>query len=152
MELPESERPGQEHGWNFHLSRLSLVSNRNQLEAELPDLVDRYFQAWNVESDEERATLLSEAVTDDVEFADDYAVLSGRELLALHASNTRKYIPGSSIRRAGSPLICRGEALVRWETVGADGSVLFDGTNHLRVTEDGRIDRVVGFWASGPFG
>lgn len=146
----EQEIANHRAGWRFHLSRLELISNRAQLEDELPAVMDCYYDAWNTEDEADRAALFADTCAEDFEFADEYASLTGLEPLSLHAGNTRKYIPGTRIRRSGPPLVCRGEALVPWEVVDVDGGVVFDGTDHVRVGADGRISRITGFWRTHP--
>ena len=150
-DLPSTEEE-QNHaqGWRFHLSRLNLVANRAQLAAELPRTTEDFFRAWDTDDDEERNRLLEASCTDDVEFSDDYASSTGRDVLALHVSNTRKYIPNATIRLNGDITVCRGEALIPWETVGAEGESMFGGIDYVRVAPDGRFSRIVGFWTQQP--
>lgn len=137
---------GNRQGWRFLMSRLNLAANRSQLGSELPGVLDAYFEAWSIDDDVRRQTLLEGCCEEDVQFMDDYASLTGRDTLAQHASNTRNYFPGSRIRRVGDPSICRGEVLVPFEVVDANGVRMSSGTNYGVVSPRGLLKRVTGFW------
>jgi len=148
--LPSAdEARNHEAGWRFHLSRLSLQANRTDLAATLGPAVDAWFAAWNEDDGDARDALLLECCAEDVEFRDEYAEATGRDLLATHIGNTRQYMPGFSIRATGPIVVCRGEALVPWESTGPGGTSIA-GTNHLVARPDGTILRVTGFVAPGP--
>lgn len=143
----ETEARNHEAGWRFHFSRLSLFANRADLRASLGPSLDAWFGAWNETDADARGELIARCSAPDVEFRDEYASLSGVELLALHIGNTQHFIPGWRIERAGEPRICRGEALVDWEATGPDEQ-RFTGTNHVVADPDGTIRRVTSFWNS----
>ena len=55
-------------------------------------------------------------------------------------------MPGAKLEPTGDVRICRGEALVGWRSVGADGATL-EGFNHVVADRDGTLRRVAGFQA-----
>ncbi|MDH3222156.1 MAG: SRPBCC domain-containing protein [Gemmatimonadota bacterium] len=146
----EQEAANHRQGWRFHLSRLELLSNRAQLEAVLPAIMDRYYEAWSSDDSEACLGLLEEVCAKDVSFADEYASLEGVDRLALHASNTRKYMPGTRVRRMGGPVVCRGRAIVPWEVIGESEDRRFQGTDYMEIRADGRLTGIVGFWTTHP--
>lgn len=148
--LPSAqEARNHEAGWRFHLSRLSLQANRADLADSLGPSVDAWFRAWGETDPDARDALLRECCAEDIEFRDEYAEASGRELLSVHIGNTQQFMPGFSIRGTGPAVVCRGEALVPWESSGPDGTA-FRGTNHVVARPDGTITRVTGFFAPAP--
>lgn len=140
------EAEGHEAGWRFHLSRLSLQANRTDLSESLGPSIDAWFRAWGEPDPDARAALLLECCAEDVAFRDEYAEAAGRELLSVHIGRTQQFMPGFSIRASGPAVVCRGEALVPWESPGPDGTT-FHGTNHVAARPDGTITRVTGFFA-----
>jgi uncharacterized protein YndB with AHSA1/START domain len=147
-ELPtREEAEGHEAGWRFHLSRLALQANRQDLSENLGPSVDAWFAAWNEPDAEARNELLASCCSEDVTFRDEYAEASGRELLSMHIGNTHMFMPGFSIASAGPAIVCRGEALVPWAGSGP-GAEAVSGTNHVTARPDGTITRVTGFYAA----
>ncbi|MFV1987090.1 MAG: SRPBCC domain-containing protein [Gemmatimonadota bacterium] len=147
-ELPtREEAEGHEAGWRFHLSRLALQANRQDLSKNLGPSIDAWFAAWNETDSEARAALLASCCSEDVTFRDEYAEASGRELLSAHIGNTQMFMPGFSIAAAGPAVVCRGEALVPW-TGSGPGAMAVSGTNHVSARPDGTITRVTGFYAA----
>ena len=144
----EQEAEGHEAGWKFHLSRLSLQANRQDLTETLGEKLDAWFAAWNETDGDARDALLHSCCAKDVEFRDEYADARGRELLSMHIGNTQQFMPGFSITSTGPAVVCRGEALVPWSSTGPDGGT-FEGTNHVTARPDGTITRVTGFFAAG---
>lgn len=142
----EEEAARHEAGWRFHLSRLSVLANRAFLAAAMEALGQAFFGAWNASDDERRRELLESCVAEEVRYRDEYAAFEGRELLSRHIGNTRGYLPGQSLEPDGEARICRGEVLIPWRLVDDEGDVKHRGVNHARVTPDGRIRELTGFW------
>ena len=135
-------------GWRFHLSRLDLRANRQDLEPALRTSLDQWFSAWNDRDEATRMESLRSCCSEDVVFRDDWTSMQGVELLSLHISNCFRFMPGWELKPTGDVRICRGEALVGWTSLGPGGSEV-RGHNHVQVDLDGTIRRVVGFQASG---
>lgn len=140
---PEEEK-NHAQGWRFHLSRLGLISNREALEAHLPSLLDAYFAAWSTDDSEERLRLFESTCSEHISYGDDFAALTGRSLLALHAANSRMYMPDIDVRRVGMPVVCRGNAIVRWEAFKGSDPVQ-SGINQMVVDQDGKLSRVIAY-------
>ncbi|MGH7541924.1 MAG: SRPBCC domain-containing protein, partial [Gemmatimonadota bacterium] len=135
-------------GWRFHTSRLALFANRAQLAGTEDRIVGAWLAAWNEVDAEARARRLAECCLEDVAFKDEYAALDGRELLATHIANTRRFMPGLRLEADGRVRICRGEMLIPWRAVSAEGEVRLRGVNHAVVTPEGRFRRVTSFWSA----
>ncbi|MDH3734763.1 MAG: SRPBCC domain-containing protein [Gemmatimonadota bacterium] len=148
-QLPTEEgAEGHEAGWRFHLSRLSLQANRQDLTNNLGRSVDAWFAAWNETDADARDALLISCCSEDVAFRDEYADATGRQLLSMHIGSTQMFMPGFSIAAAGPAIVCRGEALVPWKGTGPNGLEV-TGTNHIAAHPDGTITRVTGFYSAG---
>ncbi|MDX1393324.1 MAG: SRPBCC domain-containing protein [Gemmatimonadota bacterium] len=147
-DLPSTEETqGHEAGWRFHLSRLALRANRDDLSRHLGASLDAWFAAWNETDADARDALLASCCAEDVVFRDEYADAGGRALLSQHIGNSQHFMPGFEIRVTGPAVVCRGEALVPWEATGP-GGLEMSGTNHIAARPDGTITRVTGFQSS----
>ncbi len=137
-------------GWRFHLSRLSLFANRDDLTEAMKRTADRWFAAWNEPDPDARGPLLEGCCAEAIAFADEYATLTGRELLSSHIGGYHRFMAGFSIEPDGDVRICRGSVLVPWRMLNEEGGVTGGGVNYAEVTPDGLFQRVVGFWGPGP--
>ena len=146
-QLPSAEvAQGQQGGWTFHLSRLALYANRTDLEAGLTRTLPLWFRAWSEQDDATRLATLEQCCADEIEFRDDWTVARGVGPLSQHISMCFRFMPGAKLEPTGDVRICRGEALVGWRSVGADGATL-EGFNHVVADRDGTLRRVAGFQA-----
>jgi uncharacterized protein YndB with AHSA1/START domain len=145
--LPTDEEV-QQHtaGWKFHLWRLQLVANRSYLAAILGSTIGTYFSAWSDTDADSRMHLLDACCAEDIEFKDEYAAFAGRDKLSLHIGSTQHFVPDATMELDGEVRICRGEVLIPWKAMSAEGEVLFRGINYALVSGDGALRRVVGFW------
>lgn len=141
-----SKASAAEHGggWQFHLSRLAMFANEDDLTSVLDGALDTWYRAWNETDAAARGELLAACCTEDVAYKDEWTDHAGRDLLSMHIANCQRFVPGWTIARAGDATVCRGEALVRWRSVGGQGEEI-EGTSHLRIGIDGKIRRVTGF-------
>lgn len=130
-------------GWRFQLALFSNVV-ANEVNAGLAGVLDRYFDAWNGRTAEERARFLDASVTDDVTFRDAYAALVSRAELEQHLALVQVHMPGLTLKRAGEPRQCQGTGVVDWVARGADDAIRASGTNVFDLAADGRLARVVG--------
>jgi uncharacterized protein YndB with AHSA1/START domain len=135
-------------GWRYQLAVFANVVAAEQ-HSGLADLVDRYFAAWAEADAELRRTTLETCVCEDIEFRDAFGCISGLAELDAHIAAVRQHMAGVRLARTGPPRQCQGMALVDWRASSPDGSPRGSGTNVLQLAPDGRIARVVGFWAAG---
>ncbi len=149
--LPEREVPPHQGGWRFHVSRLDLKANRAELRDLLPARLASWCEAWQESDADRRGELLQSCTSEQVEYADEYAQLQGRDALSLHIGNSLQYVPWARLETA-PPRICRTEAIVGWKLVGDDGAVVETGSLHCHLDLQGRLTRVTSFWdaQSGP--
>lgn len=140
----ESARDAHVPGWRFQLSTFANVVTKEG-EGDALAIIDRYLAIWSEPDGEARKQALAELVTDDVQFRDAFACLSGRSDLADHVGASQMHMPGIALERDGAPLFCQGSALVDWVAKKPDGSVVARGTNALELL-GGRLGSITGFW------
>lgn len=133
-------------GWRFHLSRLQLFANRSQLGDTLGSTIATYFRAWSETDPEARMELLEACCAEDIELKDEYAAFDGRERLSRHIGNTQQFVPEAAAELDGEVRICRGEVLIPWKILNAEGDVMYRGIDYALVSPEGTLQRVVGFW------
>ena len=131
-------------GWRF---QLSLFSNAvtNEAFAGAAETLDAWMHAWNTMNDAERAEIFARVATPDVTFRDRFASLTGIDDLIAHASASKRFMPGMTLARKGSPRHCQGSMLVDWVVTGPDGQERMSGSNVYVLSPDGRLAAVTGF-------
>ena len=92
-----------------------------------------------------RDGILARCVTDGVSFRDLHAEGAGRGWLSGWIGGCQSMFPGTRIVRDGPVLHTRGSLLARWRCE-AGGAVVARGVNHGRLSDDGRLAAVEGFW------
>jgi uncharacterized protein YndB with AHSA1/START domain len=146
-ELPtEAARNHHVQGWRYQLALFANVASR-EANAGAAEVADRFFATWSEPDAARRRQALAALATQDLEFGDAFSATRGRDDLVEHIGGAQVFMPGMTMRREGAPRLCQGTALVDWSAVGPDGSVRGRGTNVFEFTPDGRIARVLGFWA-----
>lgn len=144
-EFPDSaSRDAHVDGWGYQLAVLAGLVAREQ-HRDLAARVDGWFAAWSSDDAVERARLLEEAATDDVQFRDAWAITAGRGELLAHVRAARRIMRGARLERVGEPRHVQGCVLVEWQAAGADGQPAMRGTNAFELAPDGRIASGVGF-------
>jgi uncharacterized protein YndB with AHSA1/START domain len=152
VDVRHSQLPTEEHavqnraGWGFHLSKMDLYANREDLTSGLERTLAGWFSAWNDQDTESRLETLRASCADDVTFRDEWTDSAGVDLLNVHIGNCFMYMPGWKLEQTGDVRICRGEAIVGWRGVGPGGMAM-EGYNHVSADADGTIRRVTGFTA-----
>lgn len=139
-DILELHRPG----WRFQLSLFARVASADA-HAGAAARIDEWFRAWS-EPDADRRRALFAGVAPDVELRDDYACLVGADEVLDGIAAARVHL-AATVARDGDVAFCQGTALVRWRARLADGAEAGAGTNVFDFDADGRIARVVGFWA-----
>ena len=142
----EKVRDHHVQGWRFQLALFSNVATRVQ-NTNLTAVLDRYFSLWGEADGATRLAGLREVATPDIVFQDQYSFTTGVEDLDAHLNAARTYMPGVTLTREGNPRLTHGVALSEWMAKSGDGKVIARGTNAFLLAPDGKLARVVGFWA-----
>lgn len=132
-------------GWRHQLGVFAAVVASEQYQ-DLAQQIDAFFAAWNQTDLAARKALLAEVISADFTFRDRYSATEGLEDLAVHLGAFQVFMPGMTIAREGAPKQCQGTAIVGWASRGADGAIFGRGTNVVRLSPQGRMTSIVGFW------
>jgi hypothetical protein len=116
------------------------------LEAE--STVRAFVDAWNSDDETARNRLLDRSWSSSGVYTDPLVHLEGIEPMREHARGFGRRWPGARIVvttpiHAHNGMVCFG-----WRVVGETGEALRDGTDFGELAEDGRLRRVVGFFAT----
>ena len=131
-------------GWRYQLSVFANVVAR-EAHARSLEIIEQYFEAWNVSDARERRRLLEAVADQQIEFRDAYAAIGGLEDLDQHLAAIHMHMPGMLLERATEPRQVQGAVLVDW--IGRRGTdTTARGTNFFEFTANGLIGRVYGFW------
>ena len=80
-------------------------------------------------------------------FADSFSCTAGIDDLVAHLGAAQMHMPGVVLERSGEVRQCQGTAVADWVAKGPDGAARGRGTNVFDLAPDGRLSRIVGFWA-----
>lgn len=146
-DLPtEAARDHHVQGWRYQLALFANVAAR-EAAAGAADVADRFFALWSEADAARRIAALDQLTTEDIEFGDAFSATRGRQDLSEHIAGAQRFMPGIALERNGAPRVCQGTALIDWTANGPDGVARGSGTNVFEFAPDGRVSRVVGFWA-----
>jgi uncharacterized protein YndB with AHSA1/START domain len=129
-------------GWRYQLSLFAKVVHAQQHERR-EAIVDAWFAAWNATDGESRSEALRSAVIDDIEFADNFAYLRGRDELLGQLAAVAVHMPGVTLARVGGLRYAQGTALCDFAARHGE-QVVMSGTNVFEFAADGRVARAVG--------
>ncbi|WP_329483526.1 nuclear transport factor 2 family protein [Kribbella sp. NBC_01484] len=108
-------------------------------------LADQYFAMWNAADADRRAELIAGTWTEDATFVDPSFETNGREELNKLVGAAQQMFPGLSFVRIGD--IDEHHTYLRWTWyLQADGQEpVAGGTDIVVLTEDGKIQKLIGF-------
>lgn len=115
----------------------------------LDETVAAYGEAWNETDEVKRAALLELSFAEDGIYEDPQSRYEGRQALFEGIGDFQRDNPGSRIELASGVDEHHGKIRFRWHIVTGDGRVVSEGMDYGELAEDGRIQRIVGFF--GPF-
>jgi hypothetical protein len=118
--------------------------------ADTAQTVADYMAAWNEKDAVKRSALLDRAWAADGVYIDPMSDLKGREALAATIAGLHAQQPGVRMEIASGIDQHHNQIRFRWDFVGADGKVSITGIDVGELAPDGRIARIVGFWADPP--
>jgi uncharacterized protein YndB with AHSA1/START domain len=139
----EAARDMHVQGWRY---QLSLFGNTvaNEVHANAAEMVDGWFEVWNMTDKAKRNLALEKIASPCLTFRDRNSLLDGVADVSEHISAALRFMPGITLARRGGVRQCQGTALADWGAVTADGTERMTGTSVFRLGADGRIDGVVG--------
>jgi hypothetical protein len=113
------------------------------------EVVAAYGAAWGEADESSRRKLLEEAWADDGVYCDPTANVEGREGLVAHIAGFHQQFPGARIDVTSGVEEHHGWLRFAWAMVDGEGATLMEGFDVGEVAQDGRLQRIVGFF--GPF-
>ena len=116
----------------------------------IPDTIDRFFQAWNATSPDERRAAVEAAWTPDASVKDPLADVRGHDQIAAFLGEAVSQFPGHSFRRVGGIDGHHDLARFAWHLVGPDGHVVVEGLEVATIADDGRLSSTIGFFGPVP--
>lgn len=143
-----SEKSRRDHafGWTGYLGSLAGVAPLANVEGGVEALWDRWFAAWAEMDGAKRAAQLASCCEGGVSFMDTHAQLAGTTALAGWIGACQGMFPGVVMTRSGPVLHTRGALFCEWEARAPGGAVMARGVNHGRLSPEGLLAGVEGFW------
>lgn len=120
------------------------------MERSVQEVVQQYGAAWNEEDGEARLKLLDASWADDGVYSDPMANLTGRDALSEHIGGFRSTMAGAVLETTSAVDVHDGFLRFTWKIVGADGNDLMEGIDFGELADDGRLQRIVGFFGPPP--
>ena len=113
------------------------------------ETVTAYGESWNEPDEAKRRALLEAAWADDGAYCDPTADVTGRDALLAHIAGFREMFPGFRIEPTSAVEEHHGWARFAWSMIDASGNTSVEGFDVCELADDGRLQRIVGFF--GPF-
>jgi len=133
-------------GWRYQLAVFAEVA-AHDAHAAFAERADRFLALWAETDPAARRAALAELAKASIAFQDRYSCTEGLDDFDAHIAAYQRFMPGMRLERQGEVRQCQGTALVDWVARGPDGAPRGKGTNVFDLAADGRIERVIGFWA-----
>ena len=114
------------------------------------DTVAAYLAAWNEPDAAKRMALLDKAWADGGVYIDPLSDVKGRDGLSDTIAGFHTQQPGAAIVIASGIDQHHNQIRFRWDFIGADGKVAVAGIDVGEFAPDGRLARIIGFWADPP--
>jgi hypothetical protein len=112
-------------------------------------IYEKYVQAWNPISDEQRIALATDIIAEDAQYSSPILQAGGRNSLIERMSAFQKQFPGGHFE-IGDVSAHHDVALLTWILVQADGTVFAKGHDQIRVSSAGKIVSLITFAPSVP--
>jgi hypothetical protein len=112
--------------------------------------VDAYFGMWNEQDAGRRAELIEQAWTSEAHYLDPLLEARGYDELSAMVGRVHEQFPGHRFSRTSG--IDGHNGLIRfgWRLVSEDGQVAASGLDVGVVADDGRLQRIAGFFGELP--
>jgi hypothetical protein len=112
------------------------------------ETVGAYGAAWNEPDEEKRRTLLARSWSDGGVYMDPTGRAEGRDALVAHIGGFQTMMPGHTIDSTSGVDVHGNVFRFAW-TMRNGNDVVLEGMDFGELADDGRINRIVGFF--GPF-
>jgi len=112
----------------------------------MDDVIATYLQAWNETDESSRRDLLGQVWGEGATYQDPTASVAGAEELVQHIGRFYEQRPGSRFELGSRVDGYADNVRFRWRLLDAAGAQASEGTDFVRLTADGRIASVTGFF------
>jgi len=112
--------------------------------------IDTYLAMWNERDPDARARLIEKAWTDDGSYVDPLLSADGHAELSAMVEAVQTRFPEHRFQRTSGVDAHHDLVRVAWRLVRADGDVAVAGIDVGEVADDGRLQRIVGFFGELP--
>jgi uncharacterized protein YndB with AHSA1/START domain len=133
-------------GWRYQLAVFAVAAARDQ-HSGVESAIDRFLAVWSEADPAVRQSELEAVAMPSLAFRDAFSATDGIADLGAHVAAAQMFMPGVRLERRGGVRQCQGTAIADWVALAADGGERRRGCNVFDLAPDGRIARVVGFWA-----
>ena len=112
------------------------------------ETVEAYLAAWNEKDEAKRTKLLDKCWADAGTYTDPMSDVAGREQLAAVIAGFHQQMPGASLAFTSGVDEHHGRIRFGWKVV--DGPQPLEGIDVGRISSDGRLESIIGFWGANP--
>lgn len=109
-------------------------------------VVTAYLEAWNEPDGAKRGPLIAAVWSSDGQLIDPPFAAEGHEAILQAMGGVHEQYPGHRFRRASAVDAHHDQFRYAWEFVSPTGEVVLTGIDTGQVAEDGRLQRVAGFF------
>jgi phytoene dehydrogenase-like protein len=114
---------------------------------DVPNLIDRYCQAWTEPNAGHRAELLASVWATNATYTDPSVHAASAEELLAHIAMVQRRRPGAKVLRTSHVDVHHNLARFAWHVVQADGTALPEGLDLAFITPGrAKIERIIGFF------
>lgn len=110
----------------------------------------RYARIWSSEA-QARETEIDACLAETCTYCDINGVLEGREALSRYMGQFQESVPGGSFEIL-SVLAHHSRTIAEWRLRASDGRILQTGRSFARLSADGRLQDITGFFDATPQG
>ena len=114
------------------------------------EVVAAYMAAWNETDEGKRRRLLEKAWADDGAYTDPQSGVAGREALVALIGGMHGQMPGARIEMTSGVDLHHHKLRFTWRFVSGDGAMTIDGIDFGELADDGRLNKIAGFWGQPP--
>jgi hypothetical protein len=118
--------------------------------SETANVINDYMAAWNETDATKRMALLERAWAEGGVYIDPMLDIKGRDALHDAIAGLHAQQPGVTINLASGIDQHHNQVRFRWDFLNAEGKVQIQGIDVGELANDGRLSRIVGFWAEPP--
>ncbi len=111
-----------------------------------PAIVSDYLAMWLEQDETVRRAHIERVFTEDGRHVDPNADARGHDGLAEMITAVHAQFPGFAMRQTSGVDQHNDQLRFSWELLAADGSTILTGIDAGELADDGRLQRITGFW------